>query len=147
MEIKTQLYGPDSDYATDDMLLLASVLEYFNNVDDDEVPLLFEQAKAIFARVQGSLTRNVAACEGNLGGTYYNRARRAQAANDLDRNVANLELALLHFREATRVYQAANLIDRADQAAQQVAQIEEALRKATIARARSTATATAASRG
>ena len=72
---------------------LADALDYFNDVDDDEVLRLFEQANAITRRVEGSSSPNVAAGVGNLGNAYFNRARRAEAANDLDRCMANLELA------------------------------------------------------
>ena len=109
------------------MGLLASVLDYFNDVDDDEVPRLHEQAKVIFARVQGTLSPNVATCERNLGNTYDKRARRAYAANDLDRNVANLELALPHYRESVRIHRAINHMDMADKLAQAVLIIEKNL--------------------
>ena len=135
LEIHTQLCGGESKVAGD-MVLLASVLDYFNDVDDDEVPRLYEQAKSIYARVQGSLSPNVAAVEKNLGVLYYNSARRA--AHDLDRCVANLERALPRHREAARIFRLINHVDMADQAARDVVKVEDFLREITIKRAAKT---------
>ena len=135
LEIYTQLIGFESKPAAEVMGLLASVLDYFNNVDDDEVLYLLEQAKAIFARQQGSLSPNVATAEKNLGVTYYERAkraRRAHAANDQDRELANLELALSHFREAARINRAINRVDRAEEIARGVSEMEKRLRQIRI---------------
>ena len=125
LELHTQLYGTESAKVAGDMLTLSDILDYFNDVDDDEVPRLQQQSTAIYRRVEGSSTANVAAGEFNLGHVYINRANRALAANDLDRHVANLELALPHFREAARIYSAINLVDRANDALRDIAQIEE----------------------
>ena len=59
------------------MMGLADVLEYFNNVDDDEdeVLRLLEQAITIYRQVEGSLSVNVAAGEGKLGSVYFNKAK------------------------------------------------------------------------
>ena len=138
LEIRTQLNGLEHGDVANDMSLLADTLEYFNNVDDDEVLRLYEQSIAIQARVEGSSSVNVAVGELNLGNVYQHRAKRARAANDLDRFVANLELALPHHREAARIYRAINHADRADKAAQCVVQVEEALRQCTIARSAAT---------
>ena len=128
LEIYTQLHGAESYQVANGMSVLADVLDYFNDVDDDESLRLREQAKVIFARLQGSMSPNVAAGEYNLGAAYQNRARRAQTANDMDRCVANLELALSHLREAVRIYRAINYMDQADEAARTVVKIEEFLR-------------------
>ena len=128
-EIHTQLYGSESEEVANSMTTVASVLDYFNDVDDDEVPRLFEQSIAIFAREQGSLSSNVATCENSLGATYHKRAKRAAAAHDLDRTVANLELALPHYREAVRIFRAINRVDSADHVASVVVKIEELLRQ------------------
>ena len=145
LEIDTQLNEANSDGAKDvaqDMLLLASVLTHFKDVGDDEIPNLIMQAKAIFLQIFSSSSRNVAACENNLGAIYYKRAIRAQVENDQERNITNLELALSHFREAAQNYRAANHFDHADQAAILVAQVDNALQNATTR-----ASITATSRG
>ena len=128
LKINTQLFGAMSHQVANSMGTLASILEYFNNIDDDEVLHLHEQAKTIFARVEGSSSLNVASGDFNLAIAYHNRGRRAYAANDLDRCVANLELALPRYREAARIYQAINYVDMADQAARDVVEIEIMLR-------------------
>ena len=54
LEIDTQLYGTEHSDVAGDMTTLATVLDYFNNVDDDEVLRLHEQANAIESRLAGS---------------------------------------------------------------------------------------------
>ena len=142
LEIHTQLHGTESAKAAADMGALAVVLEYFNDVDDDETPRLYEQAIAIYRRVEGSSSVNVAVCETNLAEVYRNRARRAEVANDLDRCIANLELALSHKREAARIYRTINHVDSADEVLRTIAAIEEHIRRIGITRA-----VAAASRG
>ena len=115
--------------------MLASVLAYFNDVGDDEVPRLFEQAKAIFALSEGSLSPNVVTCEFNIGAAYFQRANRVQDANDLHRHVANLELALPHYREAARICRAVNRIDDANEIERDVVKVEEMLRQCAVLRA------------
>ena len=146
LEIHTQLYGPEDDDVASDLLTLADVLLFFNDDDDDdnEVLRLFEQAKAIFARVYGSSSVNVAICEGKLGVVYGNRAKRAHAVNDLDREQTNLELALSCYREAARIFRAVNRVADADQSARGADQVEEHLRQHAIARARARATSPSA---
>ena len=95
LEIHTQLHGPESACVAHDMRGLADALNVFNDVDDDEILRLYEQANTITSRLEGSLSMNVALGEKNLGVSYYNRALMAHTANDLDRCMANLELALL----------------------------------------------------
>ena len=138
LEIHTQLQGTESDSVALDMCGLADALNYFNNVDDDEVLRLYEQAIAIYRRVEGSSSLNVAVGEGNLGGAYNKRAIRAQAANDLDRCIANLEMALPHFREAARIFRAINHVDNADEALRHAVETEENIRQIGIARAAAT---------
>ena len=120
------------------MASLATVLEYFNNVDDDEVLRLRQQSIDIYARVQGSLSTNVAASEDNLGIAYSKRAIRARDADDLDRCVANLELALSRYHQAARIYRAINSVDRANEATQYAVEVEENLRQVRILRAAAT---------
>ena len=134
LEIDTQLHGTESDAVADDLSTLANVLKYFNDVDDDEILRLYDQAIAIYGRVQGGLSPNVATSENNLATTYGQRADRARDANDLDRCVANLELALTHYRESARIYRAINHLDSADSTAQRAAEIEEILIQVRMAR-------------
>ena len=138
LEINTQLHGPESEEVAHDMGLLAQVINCFNEVEDDEVLHLYEQAKAIFNRVKGSLSPNVANCENNLGNTYYKRANQARTAHDLDRCVVNLELALPRYRESAQIFRAINLVDRADNAVRDVIDIEERLRFVIAIRAAAT---------
>ena len=138
LEIHTQLNGTENRHIASDMSLLATLLDYFNQVDDDEVLRLYEQSIAIYARVYGSSSPNVAVGEYNLGITYRDIAKRAQTAHDLDRCVANLELALPRFREAVRVYRAINHVDKADQSAQVAVDVEEVLQQAVALRAAAT---------
>ena len=81
---------------------------------------------------------NVAVGEGNLGGAYHNRAIRAHAANDLDRWMANEELALPHYREAARIFRVINHVDSADEANLHAVEIEENIRQIGITRAAAT---------
>ena len=134
LEIHTQLNGLESADVSTAMGLLADVLNYFNNVDDDEVLRLYEQSIVITARVVGSSSVNVAVSENNLADAYRQRAMRARTANDVDRELANLELSLPHYRESVRIYRAINRSDDADEAAQDIAKIEEALRRCMISR-------------
>ena len=46
LELRTQVYGNESAEVACDMLVLADILDYFNNVDDDEILRLYEQAIA-----------------------------------------------------------------------------------------------------
>ena len=129
LEITTQVHGAESCEVAGNKLVLTSVLNYFNDFDDEEVPRLLEQAKAVFARVHGTLTSEVAATENNLGTMYDGRATRAFTAHDLDRCIANLELALPRFREATRIYRAIDLVDDAGDTARFAASVEGKLRQ------------------
>ena len=135
LKLHTQLRGTESSRVATNMGIFADVLDHFNNVDDDEVLRLYEQAIAIVGRVEGSSSVNVAAGEGNLGKSYSNRSKRAVAANDLDRALANLELALPHYREAARIFQGINHVDSANNALRNVALTEEYMRQVRVARA------------
>ena len=132
LEIHTQLRGTEHSEVAADMVSLAGILGFFNNEDDDEILRLIEQAKAIFSRVQGNSSVNVATCESNVGGSYYNRAMSAHIAHDLDRELANLELALPHFHEAARIYRAVNRVECADKASQKAVEVEQMLRQVSI---------------
>ena len=140
LEIHTQLYGIESAEVADDIAILAEALAFFNdNDDDDEETLrLFEQAKGIYARLQGSSSINAALCERKLGTTYYNMASRAHITNDLDRCVANLELALPRLREAVRIYRAVNHNDMANNVANNIIAAEQQLRQVSIERSATT---------
>ena len=109
------------------MVLLADVLGYFNDVDDDMVLRLCEQAIAVAARVQGRLSKNVAASKISLANGYRSRARRANAADDLDRSMANLHSALPLYNEAALIYRAIHIVEYADATLHEAHKIEELL--------------------
>ena len=134
LEMHTQLYGAEDDDVANDLLALAEALDYFNDGEEEEVLHLFEQAKAIYVRLQGNSTPNVAIAEEKLGDAYRNRARRAHDANDLDRLVANLELALPRYRESARIFRAVNRIDNAEHAARFAVDVEKLRRQYAITR-------------
>ena len=129
LEIHIQLHGLENERVASDMGLLASVLSFFkDDDDDDEVVRCFEQSTAIFARVQGSLSGNVANGESNLGSLYQKRAIKAKDANNLDRCVANYGLALPRLREAIRIFRAIGRVDMADNITRAADDIESHLR-------------------
>ena len=144
LEIHIQLYGTEGVDVASDMSALADALDYFNNVDDDEILRHYQQAIAIYRRVEGISSFNVAIGERKLGSVYNSRAKRAEDANDLDRCMANLELALPHHREAARIFQAIKHEDKVDVALRDVAQVEEYMRQVGIVRAAAASTAAAA---
>ena len=126
LEIHTQLDGPDSEKAVVDLGTLANILVFFRDVDDHEAIRLYEQVIAIGSRVSAcSTTLNVAMVNYKLGDVYGERADKAGAAGDLDRSLANLELAQPYLREAARVCSENNLMDQADTAARQAKKNEE----------------------
>ena len=129
LEIFTELHGLEHADVAHAMELLARALDYFNNVDDDEDLRLFEQSVALTERMEGSSSVNVAVGERNLADAYQKRAKRARAANDLDREITNLERALPHYREAARIFRAINYDEYANDAAQAVVKVEDALRQ------------------
>ena len=147
LEIDTQLYGAESSQAANDMMVLTRAMDFFNDADDDEVLRLVEQAIASKGREYGRSSLHVAICENNLGHAYFKRAKRAQAANDLDRELANLELALPHHREAARIYRDINCVDQADEAAQRVVIVEEDIVLVRIAKMQLSNTAVAGTEG
>ena len=136
LELHTQLHGIESIYVAHDMRVLASLLDYFIDVDDDEVLRLFEQSIGIISRLEGSSSVNVAVVKEGFGKTHHSRARRAQAAHDLDRCMANLQAGLPHFREAVRIYRVLNHEDKADRCRRQVDAFEKSIRLIRIARER-----------
>ena len=148
LEIHTQQEGTESVKVAADMIAVSDTLDYFNDVNDDEILRLLDQSIAIFRRLEGSSSLNVAAGEKNLGVSYFTRANRALAANDLDQCMANLELSLPHYRESARIYRDINHMDRADEVLRNIAENEDSIRQIAIARARAAATpAAAATRG
>ena len=134
LELHTQMHGTESARVAADMLVLGDVLAHFNNVDDDEIPHLFEQAIAIYIRVEGSSSPNVAVAKVKLGNAYNNKSNSICAANDLDRCMANLELALTHLRDAARIYRLNNHVDNTNSTLRKVALVEEEIRNIEIAR-------------
>ena len=148
LKIHTQLYGIEHSQVACDMTILADALDYFNNVDDDEVLRLRKQAVSLLSRIEGSLSYNVATAESNLGRTYGGSiAKRALDANDWDRGTANLNLALLHCREAVRIYQAINLADKANDVLHNIAVAEDSIRKFGIAKAKAAVSSATVSKG
>ena len=145
LEIHTQLHGIESNDAAHDMTTLADIIDFFNDIDDDEILRLREQSIAIYRRVEGTSSYNVAVGVFNLAIAHDRRANRAQAANDQNRELANLEMALPHFREAARICRIINHMDKAKEATEGAALIEESMREIGIARAAAAATSTAAS--
>ena len=146
LKLRTQLCGTESSKVSSAMNTLADVLDYFNNVDDDEILRLREQAIAIYSREQGSSSPNVAVCENNLGTTYKMRADRALIANDLDRCMANAELTLHHYREALRIHRANNHVDKAGETLRNVTQAEKKLQWIGITKAKAETAKAAAAR-
>ena len=124
LEIHTQLLGTESIDVANDMTSIASVVDYFTDVEDDEVLRLHEQANSLVSRLEGN-SSNLAVGLNNLGNTYQRRAKRAHSANDLDRCQLNLELALPHYIEAARIYRTNNHLDSADNALQVIVRLEE----------------------
>ena len=144
LELRIQVYGTESPQGAGALSALADILDYFNDVDDDEIFRLLEQSIAVYRRVEGSSPLNVAKNESKLGNAYFSRARRAQKANDLDRCLANTELVLPHYREAARIYRVINHMDSANNMLREIVRIEENIRLVRFAR---TAAAAAATRG
>ena len=133
LEMHTQLCGTESSRVAGAMGSLADILNHFNDIDDDALRL-FEQSISLFRLVEGSLSMNVGVNEFNLGNFFRKRAERAEAASDLDRELANAELALLHFRESARIYSSINHVDKADDSLRHIATTEENIRQIGIAR-------------
>ena len=133
LELHIQLKGTESADAAMAMGGLANILGYFNDVDDDEVLRLHEQAIAIYRLVEGSSSANVATREFTFAQAYHKRATRTREADDADRCTANLELSLPHFREAARIYRINNDMDKAALALRNFASVEEGIRKIKIA--------------
>ena len=129
LELHTRLHGTESVAVARDMIVLADVLGYFNNVDDDEISRLYKRSISLFIRLEGSLSPNMAAGEGHLGSAYINRANRAKAVNDLDRSMANLQLALPHLHEAVRIYRENNHMESADNNLRTIAGVEKKIRQ------------------
>ena len=93
---------------------LSDILDYFNNVDDEEVFRLIEQAISIYGRVNGYLSEDVASSRHKLGIAYLRKVLRAFQANDVERCLAILDIALPHYHEAARIYRAIDRMDSAD---------------------------------
>ena len=135
LELKTHLHGIQNARVANNMGALADILDYFNDVDNDETLRLVEQAIAIYRQVEGSLSMNLACCENRLAIVYDSRARRAKDTNDLDRYMTYLELALPHYREALRISTAINHVDTAAKYLQNISIAKEELRIARAAAA------------
>ena len=110
MEIDGHLFGSESQEVAYDQAALSHALEYTTSCNSDESICLLEHAIAIFARVEGRLCVNVAMNERYLGLAYETRAKRI---NDQDQRVIMLNLALLRYHEALRIYQVLQRHDKA----------------------------------
>ena len=135
LELQTQLRGTEDVFVADAMNGLAVVLNFFNIFEDNEKIRLMDQSNAIFLRIEGSLSVNVAVGEGKLGTLYGDMARRQLANNDLDLCVVTLELALTHFGEALRICRLNNHVEVANDVLRNIAHVKEDMRKVGIARA------------
>ena len=144
LEINTQRFGERDVKVAHAMCAIADALDYFNDVDDDEVIRLLERSTAIFTRVYGAVSVNAATSDTNVGGALLARATRANAAHDLDREQTNLNLALLRFVEASRIFRIVDRLDMVEQTTNGIAEIEAKLRWVATAR---TALAAAGTRG
>ena len=127
LELRTQLHGTETAKVAGAMIILSSALEYFNDVEDGEVLRLHEQAISIYRRVEGT-SLNVAVGLDKLAGTYTTRAKRAHDANDLERCLANLELALPHLKGAARLFRVNSHIAKAEETLQTIAMVEKQIR-------------------
>ena len=145
LKIHTQLHGTESTDVAGDLRALADILGYFNDFDDNEVLNLYEQSIAMTRRVEGSASLNIGVGEANLGDAYENRAIRAHAVNDLDRELANLELALPHHREAVRICRI-NHVDKVNEILRDIARVEGKIRQIGVVRAAAAAAAATASK-
>ena len=129
LKLDTQIYGAGSAQVAHNLTALANILDYFNDVDDDEVFRLRKQSNAIYSRVEGSTSLNVAVGENQLGNAYKKRASRVKDLKGLDRHLAFLELALSHYREAIRIYGLINHMHGANETMYNLHQVEEQLRQ------------------
>ena len=114
LELHTELQGADSYQVAKCSNTLADVLDHFNNVDDDEILRLYRQVITIYSHVHGTTSPNVAVGTSNLAEAYNERAKRAHKADDLQRHVDNLVLAMPHYRESVRIYRLNNRTEMAN---------------------------------
>ena len=129
LQIDTQLHGAESSQVGYDCETLADILSLFKGEEEDEILRLLHQTIAVYVRVFGSSSQNVAMSTENLGKCYVKRALRARAVNRddprcNDRCLTNLELALKHMREAFRIFTAINRIMSANNVRLQTIGIE-----------------------
>ena len=147
LEIHTQLHGREHNKVAADLLTLAEILAYFNNSDDDDIPLLYQESIAIYRRVEENSSVNVGVCERSFALFYLIRANNARSANEVDRELADLEQALTHFIETARICKIVDRVEKAEQATEGIILIEERIRQIEIAKAAAEAAAAATSRG
>ena len=145
LKIHNQLHGTHNNRVANAMNTLADVLDYFNDVDDDEILRLREQAISLIGRLEGRSSYNVAMGVRSFASDYHTSAERAYAANDEDRCIINLEQALPHYREATRIFRVLNDMESADKILPDITMVEENLQK--LRRVRAAAAAAAETRG
>ena len=85
LKLFTQLHGIESAKVAMAKGAIAEALDHFNDVDDDEVPRLYEQASSFYRRLEGSSSLNLAVIKNKSGHVYCRRAERARTVKDLDR--------------------------------------------------------------
>ena len=129
LEMYTEQLGNESETVANAKLVLAELLDCINDVDDDEVLRLFEQAISCHVRVFGRESVSVAISENKLGVGFYNRAMRAHPGSGVHREQTNLQLSLTHLRESARIFRAIGRIDMVGHAAQIVVRVEDQLRR------------------
>ena len=144
LENHSQLHGSESAQAAGDLGVLAEVLSCFNDVDDDEeIPRLYEQSIAMYARLQGSSCVNVGIHHSNFGGYYFKKATKALKEKNQKQCVINLELALPHLQEAARVHKSNKHMERADRNERMAIDTEKMLRLMTTQKTKGTSAAAA----
>ena len=130
LEIHTELHGADSEKVANDMGLLANVLRYFGDVNDEAIHL-YEQMNVIFSQSSmhvGSSSVNVALNKMNLGNIYFERAVAAINTNDVDLQLTNYELAYPQFLDAAQIFRTINNREMADNATQHITMVESSIR-------------------
>ena len=130
LEVTVQAVGPQNASVAASMAVLADVLAYFLDTNEETESLrLYEQAIAIYTRCDGATSIKVGSCKNTLATMYVKRAVRAHIAKVKGQYGAHLELAVPIFREAGWIFRALNLPDRADAAFGDAYVMEDQLRQ------------------
>ena len=109
----SRLHGIERKTVAMAKVMLAQVLNFFKEEDDDEAIQLFEQSKAIYIQLQGNSSIKVGEIEEDLGALYYNKAKRAlEGTNDLHNTLSYVDLSLPRLREAVRIYRSLGRLNK-----------------------------------